>query len=107
MDKRYQADLYKIKSGDKSKKKFFVAVTDTKSDEEEIFAFGDANYEDYTMHKDQKRKRNYRSRHVNDYINDPMKPGFWSYWLLWNKETLTESIIDTEKRYDIDIEYNG
>jgi len=107
MDRRYYADLYKIKQGHKSGKKFYIFVEDNLTGEDEIFMFGDAKYEDYTMHKDPERKKNYRSRHANDYINDPMKPGFWSYWLLWNKKTLEDSIVDTEKRYDIDIEYNG
>jgi len=51
--------------------------------------FGDIKYEDYTIHKDPKRKQRYIDRHKKreDWSN-PDTPAFWSRWLLWEKPTL-------------------
>lgn len=56
-----------------------------------IVHFGDSNYEDYTVHHDDKRKQSYQQRHQHDKINDPFHAGFWSYWVLWNKKSLEVS----------------
>ena len=45
--------------------------------------FGDIRYEDYLIHKNNKRRENYRLRHKGDNINDINFPGFWSYHVLW------------------------
>ena len=71
--------------------------------------FGAKGYEDYTKHKDEKRKEMYLNRHQKneDWTKSGiMTPGFWARWLLWNKETLGESISDIEERFNIDIIYN-
>ena len=44
-------------------------------------------------HKDKTLKRNYIKRHLKDLdTNDFTRAGFLSMFLLWNKETLKESI---------------
>jgi hypothetical protein len=48
------------------------------------------------MHKDEERKKKYKLRHQNDMINDITKAGAYSWFLLWNKPTLNESIKDME-----------
>jgi len=69
--------------------------------------FGAAGYEDYTIHQDPFRRRNYNARHkVREHWDDPSTAGFWSKWILWNKPTIEDSIIDTEDRFDIDIQYH-
>lgn len=35
-----------------------------------------------------------------------LKSGFWSWWILWNNESLDESIKDTEKKFNITIKNN-
>ena len=66
--------------------------------------FGSPEYENFTMHKDEGRKRLYIIRHQkNENWNDITTPGFWSRWILWNLPSLTASISDTEKRFDIKI----
>jgi len=65
-----------------------------------ITSFGDKRYEDYTQHKNDRRKELYKSRHKNDFIYDPNYAGFWSYWMLWNKKSINESIKDIEKRFN-------
>ena len=54
---------------------------------------------DYTIHKDDKRKANYVARHrARENWRDITTAGFWSYWNLWNKPTLKESIDDLYKK---------
>lgn len=68
--------------------------------------FGQKNYSDMTIHKNPDRKKNYISRHKKreDWTKSGITTaGFWSRWILWNKPTLKESIIDTEKMFDIEI----
>ena len=61
--------------------------------------FGAKGYEDFTTHKDTKRKANYLARHSNENWNDPMTAGFWARWLLWNKPSLKASVDDVNKRF--------
>ena len=62
--------------------------------------FGAAGYEDYLMHGDDSRKRMYLMRHLpRENWNNPMTSGFWSRWLLWNRDTLAESARDVEQRF--------
>jgi hypothetical protein len=62
--------------------------------------FGAEGMEDYTMHKDPKRKELYRKRHAKDLnTNDPTRAGYLSMYILWNKPTITESIADYKKMF--------
>ena len=81
-NKRYKAIFY-----DRNKKK--VKTTQ----------FGSSNHENYTIHKDDKRKELYRKRHHKDNIDDPLSAGSLSWYLLWNKLTLEASIKDYERRF--------
>ena len=46
-----------------------------------------------------KIKKNYIKRHLKDLrTNDYTRPGYLSMFLLWNKETLKDSIKDFNKR---------
>ena len=66
--------------------------------------FGARNYEDYTKHKNDDRKKLYENRHKkNEDWNNPLTAGFWAKNILWNKKTLTESIKDTNKKYNVNI----
>ena len=55
--------------------------------------FGDTRYEDFTIHRDQERKKRYLNRHKNDY-NTLFYPSYWSKTVLWNKPTIRESLKD-------------
>ena len=64
--------------------------------------FGQENADDYTITKDKEQRERYRKRHQKDLrTNDPMKPGYLSYYLLWNKPTLQESIKDYKKKFNL------
>ena len=61
------------------KHKYFVILKGTNRK----IKFGDKNYEDFLIHKNPIRRQRYRTRHKNDHIDDPTKPGYWSFHLLW------------------------
>ena len=65
--------------------------------------FGAKMYEDYTTHKNDTRKKSYLSRHKHDNYTNPNYASFYATNLLWNKPTLTESIRDTNNKYNINI----
>ncbi len=48
-------------------------------------------------------KKNYQTRHKKDPINTPFTAGSLAYYLLWNKPTLTASIRDYNKRFNVKI----
>jgi hypothetical protein len=50
---------------------------------DKLVHFGNINYEDYTMHKDSKRRDNFRSRNRKWADAEPYTPAFLSYYLLW------------------------
>lgn len=64
--------------------------------------FGAHGYEDYTMHKDRERRERYRNRHLKDLrTKDPMRAGYLSYFVLWNKTSLEASLKDYKRRLDV------
>jgi hypothetical protein len=64
--------------------------------------FGSAGMDDYTITKDEEQKERYLKRHKKDLrTNDPMRAGYLSYYLLWNKPTLQESIKDYKKKFNL------
>jgi hypothetical protein len=74
---------------------------------DKLIHFGSSQHENYTIHKNNERKRLYILRHSkNENWNDIFSPGFWSRWLLWNKPTLRESIKDIERNFGVKIKMN-
>ena len=79
-------------------KKYKVVLID--GDKKRTINFGDNRYEDYTTHKDPKRKENYITRHEKrENWNDPFTAGYWSRWILWNQPSIEASVRDLRKRY--------
>lgn len=100
-------ELYKSK---RAYKKFVAVLLDENDKRVYKVDFGDLRYEDYTIHKNDKRKNNYlaRSSAITDKEgrltkNNILSPNFWSINLLWNKKKLEDSIRDLEDRYEIKI----
>lgn len=55
--------------------------------------FGDSRYEDYTIHKDMKRRSNYISRHKkNEDWTNPFTPGALSRYILWEHPDINQAI---------------
>ena len=68
--------------------------------------FGAKGYSDYTKHKDKERMKRYVKRHKarENWGKSGIKTaGFWSRWVLWNKPSLTASIKDLEKRFNVKV----
>jgi hypothetical protein len=64
--------------------------------------FGAAGMSDYTKHHDEARKALYIARHkVNENFNDPTSAGALSRWILWNKPTVSASIADYKRRFNL------
>lgn len=92
---------YRLSKSTRDGKKYSITTPSGK-----IVHFGAEGYSDYTKHKDSSRMERYLARHKSNEnwrksgINTA---GFWSRWILWNKPTLSASIKDTEKRFNIKI----
>lgn len=54
----------------KAKNKKYAALIKYSDKSKKTINFGDNRYEDYTIHKDQERKRLYKIRHQGDNLND-------------------------------------
>lgn len=95
--------MIKVKSFKKlrgSSKKY--EITFEKNGKMYIRKFGAAGMSDYTIHKDKERRERYISRHKKDLrTNDPMKPGYLSMYILWNKPSLKASLTDYKRRLNI------
>jgi hypothetical protein len=86
--------LKKLKSGAKK-----YEITFEKNGKKYIRKFGAAGMSDYTKHKDKDRREQYISRHKKDLrTKDPMKPGYLSMYILWNKPTIKASLADYKRR---------
>ena len=71
-----------IKKSDNQNKKNMAIIENTKKK----IHFGAKLYEDYTLHKDDKRKKSYLSRHKHDNYTNVNYPSFYATNLLWNKK---------------------
>ena len=93
-------NLYITKSTRKNKKYDLLD-----SDKKYLLSFGHSQYEDYTIHKNQTRQANYLSRHGKEdhSAKNVISAAFMSRWLLWNLPTLTASIRDVNKRFNINV----
>lgn len=82
-------------------KKYKMIFYDTMRKKLKTVQFGAVGYEDFTTHGDLQRKQNYISRHKSseDWGN-PTTAGALSYFLLWNKTTLSASYKDFRQRFD-------
>ena len=80
---------------DKPEKKFMVFTPEGKK-----IYFGASGYEDYTIHKDDKRKEAYIKRHQKNeqkFWNNPDKASYWSLKYLWSYPTKEEAYSNIKK----------
>ena len=101
-----------VKSSNSAKKWDAIFMIDGK---EKKVSFGQNGARDYTEVSDKSSKwylpklvdRNvvrssYRRRHKKDLeTKDPMRPGYLSYYLLWDKKTLNSSIKSYKKKFKL------
>jgi hypothetical protein len=83
-----------------NKKKY--EITFDKNGKKYTRKFGAAGMSDFTIHKDKERRERYISRHKKDLkTKDPMKPGYLSMFILWNKPSLKASLADYKRRLGV------
>jgi hypothetical protein len=64
--------------------------------------FGSAGMDDYTLTGDVTARHRYWLRHHKDLrTNNPTRAGYLSFYLLWNKPTLKESIKFYKKKFNL------
>ena len=62
--------------------------------------FGDSNYSDYTIHKDEARRQRYIERHKSsEDWNNPITAGTLSLYILWSKLTISAGIAAYKKKF--------
>ena len=87
---------YPYKS-DKPDKKYYIITSTGKK-----VYFGAVGYEDYTIHKDDKRKKLYEQRHKKneDWTKSGIDTaGFWSYRYLWSYPTKEQAYKNIKNKY--------
>jgi hypothetical protein len=92
--------LLKITKSTKSQKKMMAVFENTSTGRTKTTHFGANGASDFTLHKDEDRKKRYLDRHrKNENWNDPVTAGSLSRWILWNKKSLRASIADYKRRF--------
>lgn len=91
---------YILKISDRNDKRFVIIMDNMKHH------FGLKGGKTFIDNRTEKERLNYLARHK---VNENWEKsgihtaGFWSRWLLWNKPTLSESIKDVEKKFNVKI----
>ena len=87
-----------LKKSTNPQKKYDVYVDNKK------ISFGSTPYEDYTTHKDDKRRDSYIKRHgATQSWTDIKKPQTWARYLLWEEKTIPKAINKMENKFNIKI----
>lgn len=88
-----------IEKGTGKNKKWKAIFYDDEGKKIKTTQFGDSRYEDYTQHKDKKRRDKYRSRHKKDLSKgNYMSAGFLSYYILWGESAALKTNINKYKK---------
>jgi hypothetical protein len=92
--------LIEIVKSEKPDKKL-KAVFDVNG-KEVITHFGQKGASDYTIHKNELRKKLYLNRHrQNETWSNPITAGSLSRYVLWNLPNLDDSINDYKRRFKL------
>ena len=87
-----------IKASTNPKKKLMAVFENPKK----TIHFGAAGASDYTINKDDARKKLYLDRHrKNEDWSNPRTAGALSRWILWNLPTRRASIADFKRRFSL------
>ena len=93
--------FFTLQDGTAKGKRYKAVFYDENGKKIKTTQFGSSSHDNYTTHSDKKRRELYRKRHHKDKINEPFSAGALSWWILWNRETLKESIKEYEERFGI------
>lgn len=95
--------LKSVKPSSDPDKKLDVTI-EQPSGREKTIRIGAKGMDDFTKTHDEEQKERYIARHKarEDWkLSGILTAGFWSKHLLWNKPTLSASIADVKKRFDV------
>ena len=93
--------LLSIKPSTKADKKY-MATFETDAGRTKTTHFGAAGYDDFIKTKNEVKKAAYIARHkVNENFQNPTTAGALSRWILWNKPTLSASIADYKRKFNL------
>jgi len=100
--------LLSVKSSPKAEKRFRATFCKCekknacKGTNHKVVDFGQKGGSTYIDHKDEDKKKAYLARHrVREDWSDLTTAGALSRWLLWNLKTLSASIADFKKRFNL------
>jgi hypothetical protein len=101
-------DRYLLTNSTRKDKKYMVYQVDNQNKKiGNVVHFGAVGYEDYTIHKDDKRRDNYIRRHQErEDWTDLNSAGTWSRFILWGEPSLSKSINKMGKMFNIKILHN-
>ena len=86
----------------KNLKKKYTAIFLLDNGKEKKVNFGQRGSNDFTITGDEDAKKRYIKRHTKDLkTKDPLRAGFLSMFILWNKKSLKDSIEDYKKRFKL------
>ena len=94
-----------ISKSDRSGKKYKIVLIYDDGSRKTIH-IGQEGADDFTKTGDEDAKKRYITRHKKreDWTKSGINTaGFWAKHLLWNKKTLTASVADTSKRFNLNI----
>lgn len=95
-------DLLAIKKDTDGKHKYVATFKNKETGRTKKTHFGAAGYTDYTLSKDEDKKKRYLARHkARENWNDPTSAGSLSKNILWNKTTVKASIADFKKQFNL------
>lgn len=95
--------LISLSRATSSKHKYTATIKDPQNRLHHIH-FGARGYDDFTTTNDEQRKKSYLARHgvtENWTSSGILTAGFWSRWVLWNKKSVSASLQDLKKRFNI------
>jgi len=94
--------LKRISKSPMEGKKLRATFEDAEKGREKHTDFGATGYDDFTKTKNLTQRNAYRIRHSNDLnTGDPTRAGFLSYYILWNKPTISASVADYRHRFNM------
>ena len=93
-----------LKKADDGIHKYVVSLLNEETGRINNIKFGAFGMNDYTLTGDISAKERYEARHASreDWTkNGVLTKGFWSKWILWNKESIDASLKDTIRRFKL------
>lgn len=82
--------------------KKYDAIFETDNGRQKTVPFGFRGMDDFTLTGDVDARNRYRNRHRKDLeTDDPTRAGYLSWYILWNKPTIRESIKDYRQRFNL------